>query len=333
MDNGNELIEIYKKLPETRAEVLNLLLVGYSTEYIAYKLFRSNKNPINSVQGHFSEIYDDYSDYLKNADPASKRIHLIILFYTYAPAFVASLRIKFGSPVNLKNQVQQFGCLPNEHEFELHRVSKEEIPVLQVLGQKYFGAQDHLPTELLEGWLKRDGNSFRKIQNKNGRIVGFFIILFIKPEIFKAFSNGIIFEKDLKNYRITSLDELAPNKEVKCYISVVVGEDGHAVTNVSILLLLAKYLDELGKYRKIDKLYGMAATDNGKKLMEGTFNFNIYKHAQDRIDKENFYELNISHLNIGLFEYLKNNITACKKCASNNVDFSNEDDWKPIYHV
>jgi hypothetical protein len=328
--DDNELSLIYADLPDLRKEVLNRFLMGYSTKQISNELFIDNRSPISSVQGHLKEIYKNYEYFLINSDSESKRSHLIILFYTYLPALVSKLKIELGSPISLRNKPQQFGTLVNEYEFELYKVSLHEITMLQSMGRQYFGSQDHLPTKLLKDWYKKDENSFRMIKNKNGRIVGFFIILFIKAMTFRLFANGSIIEKDLKYSKIISSTEPLKDNEKHCYISLVVGDDRRYSNNICILLCLAKYLDKVRKHRKFEKVYGMAATESGNKLMQKTFNFHIYTSSIERIDKENFLELDISELDVDFFDYLINKEPGFRDQVP-KLFFDNEDDWMPVY--
>jgi hypothetical protein len=164
----DDITAIYEKLPIKRREVLDRILIGYSIKQIAEELFQERKNATGCVTAHLKEIYKNYKEFLKDADPESKRSHLIILFYNQAPSLVAKLSIEIGSPLYRSKQAKLFGNLSGEYRFELHKVTKEEIPILQAMGRKYFNVQDHLPTKLLESWHNRDPNSFRKMLNRMG---------------------------------------------------------------------------------------------------------------------------------------------------------------------
>jgi hypothetical protein len=209
------IISIYENLPSLRKEVLNRILLGYSTREIADELFNSKTDPVACVAAHLKEIYKNYRIFLEKADPESKRSHLIILFHSEAPNLIARLKIKLGDPLRFGKRSKQFGDISGEYKFELKKVFKEEIPILQAQGRKYFDAQDHLPTKLLESWHDKDSNSFRKIQNKNGRPVGFFIILFPKSRTIEEFSRGDLIERELKSSLLLSGYQLKPGQLVR----------------------------------------------------------------------------------------------------------------------
>jgi hypothetical protein len=326
MDDG-KIIEIYKKLPPLRKEVLKRILVGYSTLKIAEQLCDGSKQ---SVTAHLKEIYKNYKNFLTDADPESKRSHLIIVFYTQAPSLVAQLGIELGVPILDRDKPRQFGSLVDEYTFKMLPVNEDEIPVLQGLGRRYFNSQDHLPTKLLKSWYEKDSNSFRKIQNKNGRTVGFFIVLFIKLEWFDQFANGNLIERELTFSKIISSQERQGVQENYIYISVVAGESGHMVTNVCMLLCLAKYLDRIRFYRKVDRLYAMAATDSGRDLMRNNLNFHLYRHATERRDGEDFFEADITDIRTSLFDYLTETFPAFNRYSS-SIDLTNQTDWEPDY--
>jgi hypothetical protein len=323
-----EIVSIYENLPPLRKEVLNRILLGYSTREIADGLFNSKTDPVACVAAHLKEIYKNYKMFLEKADPESKRSHLIILFHSEAPSLIARLKIKLGDPLRFGKKPKQFGDISGEYKFALQRVYREEIPILQAQGRKYFNAQDHLPTRLLESWHDKDPNSFRKIQNKNGRPVGFFIILFPKLKAIEEFSKGILIERELKSPLLLSSQEAQRHQENYAYISVVVGEESAAITNISIILLLAKYLDCIRSYRKIDRLYATAATDSGHDLMS-SLGFHLHTPAFERRDGEDFLESDLTSINMNIFEYLVQTFPAFKRHSS-GLNFKDENDWKPM---
>jgi hypothetical protein len=326
----DDIISVYERLPNIRREVLDRILVGYSINQIAQELFQERKNSKACVSAHLKEIYRNYNKFLNDADPESKRSHLIILFYNQAPSLVAKLSIKIGSPLYSGRQSKQFGDLSGEYRYELHKVTKEEIPILQAMGRKYFDVQDHLPTKLLESWHSRDPNSFRKMLNKNGRTVGFFITLFPKLNIFSSFSRGVILEKELRASSLTSSKEHQEDQENYLYISVIVGENGCMVTNTCILLCLAKYIDCIRESRKINKLYATAATEAGRDLIRDNFKFRLYTPASERRDEEDFFEADLTEIKATLFDHLVQTFPAFNRYSS-SVDFSNEEQWKAVY--
>jgi hypothetical protein len=325
-----DITTIYENLPNLRREVLDRILVGFSIKQIAQELFHDKKDSVACVTAHLKEIYRNYKELFKDADPESKRSHLIILFYSQAPSLVAKLTITIGSPLSVSTQAKLFGDLSGEYRYELHPIEKEEIPMLQGMGRKYFSAQDHLPTKLLESWYSRDPNSFRKMLNKNGRPVGFFIILFPKLDFFREFSSGNIIERNLKAINLISSGQRQQSQENYLYVSVVVGEHGGLVTNICILLCLAKYIDCIREYRKVNKLYATAATEAGRDLMRDNFGFRLYTPAVERKDGEDFFESDLTEIQTTLFDYLAEKFPAFKKYSS-SIDFSNENQWRAVY--
>ncbi|MBD2036447.1 hypothetical protein H6F76_15650 [Leptolyngbya sp. FACHB-321] len=326
----DDITAVYERLPNLRRDVLDRILVGYSVKQIAHELFHDRKDSIACVTAHLKEIYRNYKEFLKDADPESKRSHLIILFYNQAPSLVAKIYISIGSPLYSARQPKLFGDLSGEYRYELHKVTREEIPILQAMGRKYFNAQDHLSTKLLESWHTRDPNSFRKMLNKNGRIVGFFIILFPNLNIFSSFSRGSTLERELKASSIISWKERPQEQEDYLYISVIVGENGGMVTNTCILLCLANYIDCIRESRKVNRLYATAATDAGRDLMRDNFRFRLYTPAAERRDDEDFFEADLTEIETTLFDHLIKTFPAFNRYSS-NVDFSNEQQWKAVY--
>lgn len=77
----DDITAVYERLPNLRREVLDRILVGYSIKQIAQELFQERKDSIACVTAHLKEIYRNYKEFLRDADPESKRSHLIILFY------------------------------------------------------------------------------------------------------------------------------------------------------------------------------------------------------------------------------------------------------------
>jgi hypothetical protein len=250
------------------------------------------------------------------------------LFHNEAPGLIARLKIKLGDPLRFGERSRQFGDISGEYRFELRKVFKEEIPILQAKGRRYFDAQDHLPTKLLESWYDKDQNSFRKIVNRNGRTIGFFIILFPKLRAIEEFSKGSLIESELKSSLLLSSQDFHKPQENYAYISVVVGEEGAAITNICIILLLAKYLDCIRSYRKIDKLYATAATDSGHDLMS-SLGFQLYTPASERRDGEDFLESDLTSIDIKLFDYLIQTFVSFKRHSS-SLNFNDESTWKPV---
>ena len=341
MDSDNEtIISIYKNLPELRQKVLDRLIVGYSKTKIALDLFEGDDN---KIKDHRKQIYRSFDRYLKDVESEEKLNALTILFYTEVPDLVAELIIKLGNPLSSLNRQGQFDSLisellkdkselskqSNEFKFELHKVHKREIPRLQGLGRKYFRTDDHLPTELLKSWYDKDPNYFRKIVNKNGRTVGFFIILVIKQKAFLEFAKGNLVEKQLNESKIVSFRD-RDSLEDQVYISVVVGESGRSITNACVLLCLAKYLDEFCRYRTVNKLYATAATNSGRNLMQNHLSFDLLIPGSEREDGEDFFEVNLSCLRTSLFEHLVNSFAAFRKHLP-SINFNNENEWKPFY--
>jgi hypothetical protein len=323
-----DIICIYDKMPNVRKKVLSRILVGYSTREIANELFEARKDPVSCVTAHLKETYKNYQNYLSNSDSESKRSHLIILFQNGAPNLLARLKIELGGPLTLIPKPRQFTAeISMEYQFQLEKVSIDEIPDLQSKGRIFFNTQDHLPTKLLESWHYADQNSYRKIVNKNGRIVGFFIILFPKHEHMLAFSRGFLIERSLKRSMLISRKEKQTLQENYAYISVVVGEPGAVINNICIILLLAKYLDCMCSYRDIRKLYAMAATNDGHHLMS-SLGFYLHTPGVERKDGEDFFETNIEELKCTLFEYLTNNLPQFRR-HSYNLDLSNLENWLP----
>ncbi|MFQ4143291.1 hypothetical protein [Chlorogloeopsis sp. ULAP02] len=335
MDNP-KIIEIYEKLPKLRREVLELILLGYSKTKIAIDILEGDEA---RVKFHRKEIYEDFDLFLKHIEPESKLSHLIILFYSETPNLMARLRVELGSPISSRNQlIRQFGEFldelskeSKEYKFELHKVHKQEIPVLQALGRRYFNTQDHLPTKLLESWYEKDPNYFRKIINKNGKLVGFFIILFIKPKYFTDFALGKLIEREIDSSKVFAPEEFRESQEYPLYISVVAGESGHFVINTCILLFLAKYLDKIRELRTVNELYATAATEDRRDIMRDHLGFSVHIPASQRRDGEDFFVANLTSIKTSLFDYLVQEFPKFKRYAS-NIDLSNEDNWKPVYY-
>ncbi len=346
MDN-QDILKTYDKLPKLRRQVLDRILIGYSTKKIAEELFNGE---YKKIREHRREIYKrfdycllDFDTKLKrwvDIDLQSKLYRLIVVFYNEAPNLISEIKIKLGYHIPSIDPPPQFGELTkelikqkNKYKFELHKLlQKNEILKLQDLGRKYFKTQDHLPTDLLESWYKKDSNYFRKIVDKNGDIVGFFIILFIKPNHLINFATGKLIEKEIDESKVFAANELNGKQENHLYISVVVGEGGHIVKNTCVLLCLARYLDEIRKYRKVTKLYATAATDDGKNLMQEHLEFNLCIGGDQRKDKEDFLELDLKNISNeeSLFELLLSKSPAFKRYLP-NVDFGNESAWIPNY--
>lgn len=324
------IIEIYDKLPSLRRKVLDQILVGYDKAKIAMNLCEGSDL---ALKGHLKEIYKNFDDYFekffhRKIRPEDKIRCLIILFYREVPNLARKINITFGS-----KPVSQFGTLirvSNQNKFTLNRISLGDISMLQNFGQIYFNSQDHLPKSLLESWYKQDSNNFRMMKNKNGDLVGFFIILFVKLLDFIEFAKGDILESDLTGHKIISSNQLQDRDENYLYISAIVGDPNATHTNICMILYFIKYIDLIRKHRKIEKLYATAATDSGRRLMQDHFNFTICTSSINRKDGEDFFELDISKMNTSLFTFFLDRYPHFERYIS-NIDFSNESDWKPIY--
>ena len=324
------LIRIYNALPELRMKVLHQMLLGKRKKTIADEL---RIYSIDAVTAHFKEIYKAFKVFLEGADPESKRAEIVRVFYSEAPLLVARIRIQYRSTVPLGDKPIQFGPAIekiNEYKFELSKVRTDEIPSLQLFGRKYFKAENHLPTELIESWHEVDTNSIRKMTNLNGRLNGFFIILFLKSDYLIEFLNGRLKEACFTQAAILS-DKWIPTMHESCvYISVVVGETGHSISNICIILLLAKYIDLIRMHRRVSMLCATSATESGKSLLVDHLGFRLLSAAEDRIDKDDLYATEIVDDNVPLFSLLIERYPAFQHC-SHNLDLSNQCSWAPIY--
>jgi hypothetical protein len=331
----DEILSIYNdKLPDLRRKVLDRLLMGYSTQQIADELFTKTKNRINSVHSHYTCLYEDFKDYLKNADPQTHRVHLVILFYTYERDLISELNAELGSQVILKSKPSPLIDLAGKSKFQLQKVTKEEIKKLHGFGRTFFDAQDHLPLSVYQSWYEKDNNSFRKMTDGNGITVGYFIILFMGKLSFDKFTDGVLTEKDLKYKTILSAQGAETPTNNHCYISVVAGESGNRIARICILFCLLKYLDKISENdsRKIKKIYGLAATNIGEILMKKA-KFSIYTNSEVRQDREDLFELNFTDFinsNTGFLDYCIDISPTLGKYAS-RIDFTKEDDWMPVY--
>jgi hypothetical protein len=182
----------------------------------------------------------------------------------------------------------------------------------------------------LESWYEKDPNYFRQIKNKNGRTVGFFIILFIKQKYLTDFALGRMFERDIDASKILTPSEIKNFEETPLYISVVVGKNERAITNTCIILCVARYLDKMREIRKISKLYATAATSNGRELMKDHLGFTLCISGSQRKDGEDFFEADIYDKPF-LFDYLVEKSSPFQRCSLSISNLNSEDDWKPSY--
>lgn len=333
MADSEEILKIYNQLPLLRKAVLQRVLVGQTKLEITMSL--RNKSEI-ALKAHLKEIYKNFDECFKRyfdsyIKPDEKIRYLIILFYRETPDLMTQININFGykRPINPYESVVK---TLNESKFILSRIDIKEIPIIQSLGQRFFDSKDHLPKILLESWYKKDPNSFRVMRNKNGRIVGFFIILFIKISAFNYFAKGLITEKDLTSDKILSFKEPQNKFENQLFISAVVGEQSMDYISFCIIGYLIRYIDMLRLCRKIEKIYASSATDSGRKLLQDHFEFAICSPSQYRKDAEDFFEKDISNIdrNLSLFGYYLDKYLYFKRFSS-NMDLTNESEWKPIY--
>lgn len=340
----SKILSIYKKLPEIRKNVLNRLLMGYSTKQIADDLFKENGDSEGNVRFHYRCLYEDYKAHITNE--GTKITQIIILFHLYENDLISEIYSTIGSPLKFKPPICE---LPDESIFKLQKVTKQEVKKLHGFGRKFFDEKDHFPLSVYQYWHDTDKNSFRKMTNKNGELMGYFVILFIDKISFNQFAEGYLTEKDLKpkkikgkNFKtspiISSNDKISTDEEIipeeKCYLSVVVGKSGNKKAGACILLCLIKYLDKIRTYksREFQKIYGLAATEHGRNLMK-IANFYMYKNSKESTDNEDFFELNFDNFidkYTSFLDYCINIKPILIRCKS-FVDFTNEDDWIPDY--
>lgn len=332
MIDDEKIVSIYNELPPKRKEVLNRVLVGWTKKEIGEKLC---KDSMPAVRDHLKQLYKNFDNFLigTNEEEHAKYAELIRVFYAEAPTLVAQIRAKYETPKAYHAKRSQFRPaieLANEYSFELQRIKREEIPTLQRIGRRYFETEDHLPTALLESWFDKDPNSFRKMQNKNGRIVGFFIVLFVKAQALSDFARGRLIEADLDASRILSSRELQKQEDDSLLLSAVIGEINHAITNICILLYLARYIDLMRSSRRIAKVYATAATDSGRRLMNEHLGFTLYTPGSTRRDSKDFFELDINQIDDDMFTHLIERFPSFKN-YSRNMELGNEAKWKPEY--
>lgn len=332
MDDAG-ILEIYNRLPRKRKEVLKRMLVGQNKVQIALAVCGGSEG---AVANQYTQLYERFGQYIGNADPQSQRAQLINSFNERAHNLVCRLKLEYGYHFRTPLDAEQFAPILNaidEYCYQLAPISTHEIPELQAKGRRFFESENYLSTTLLQSWHKKDPNSFRKLVNHRGELIGFFIVLFIDEQALNDFSNGWITEKELDESTIISFrDPLMTTSHAQLYISVVVSDNSDPQKSISVFLALAKYIDCIRKFRNINKLLAIGSTSSGIKLIK-KLGFELSCSGNNRKDNDNFYEFDLSTVLVSdsIYGRLLNLSPAFKRCK-NRIAISNEEsNWLPNY--
>ncbi|GEM_PF-5303128 len=300
--------EKFDGLTERQQQTLCLFCQGKKYEEIASR----TDTKVGTVRSNMSKIYKSFK---RPGDHYTFRQDDMREFCRFMPEDLKELANRFFPNKALRT-----------YRFDLFPALEEDIPEIHRLCEEYFG-DDLLPAELRRDWLKRDRNSFRVMKNLNGRIVSFFTVLFVKDYYFSQFIRGNLIERDLLDHSIISQTTAQGPGEDSIYISVVVGKENSKL-GLCTLLYLVKYIDLLRRFRRIDKIYALAATDAGRRNIE-LLNFELYSSASKRKDKEDLYIFDCEKIS-NLYQHLEDVYPLFKE-GLHNIELKSEDRWKPVW--
>ena len=191
---------------------------------------------------------------------------------------------------------------PAKHrvEFELRPATEQDIGWMAALERKYF-RRAAVHERVLQEWFGANGTGFSVLELRGGRRVGFLNILPIRPDTLQKLKRGEIVEKEVSRSMLYREHEREAIREL--YIECLL-IDEHRPRGLRYLLAhVRKLIREVCIPERVRKLYALAATEEGSKILRD-LGFKPYLRNKQRRDGLTMFSIKTFDLVLSCSKYL-----------------------------
>lgn len=175
------------------------------------------------------------------------------------------------------------------------------------LEEKYYSENnDNVSTDTLLKWFESNPFTFVIIKHrKDDKRVGYFDVLPLRPDVLQEFKKGEIDVADLKETSIFKASEKESVEDL--YMdSIIIDLDDYSqpIALRYVLRHIPQFLEKICNVEKVKNVYAIAATDDGKAILEG-LGFNEIMSGEHRKDNDPLYQANFQQLYKRLRKFIK----------------------------
>ena len=184
--------------------------------------------------------------------------------------------------------------------YKIEATTLDEIGLIAKLEAEMYSPGDAVPEDILRDWYSQNPNGFSTIKHK-GQVIGHVDLLPLKSNILERFMDGVITEQEIRGSDLFSAEELELVRTIYVESVALVGSNGltRALAVKHVLLNAIDLISRLGDPRRIENIFAVAATSNGKRFLKA-LGFSIVSRAQDRRDQHDLYAIRLACLEDGI---------------------------------
>ena len=180
--------------------------------------------------------------------------------------------------------------------YQIAQATGSDIDWIAKLEKKLYSA-DAIPEQVLREWYAANPNGFSIIKGHSGKPIGHLDILPLRPSTLDAFCKGNIVESEIRG------DSLYSEKErhliTALYVESLILRPERPLTPASAMMCVLKNLQTLIERvtdpSSLDKVYAIAATGAGEKLMR-RLSFVLEGSRERRKDHHHLFVARFSEL-------------------------------------
>lgn len=165
----------------------------------------------------------------------------------------------------------------------------EELPAVVDLDSAAFDDEDVVPASVFQAWQRHDPEVFTCARQPACPLAGYYAVLWMKQPVLDRFLRGEIRERELEPADLCTDAEKDALGSLYVY-SIVVRARASSVTPL-LLGHLMRRIRAWQASRNLTRLYAVAATPEGRVLIERRFGFRCIDAGCNRPDMHPVYEL------------------------------------------
>jgi len=177
-------------------------------------------------------------------------------------------------------------------DLRVAEATDQDIEEIVRLDQDAFEPDDWVDYEVFVSWHRRDPGTFVCAHLSGAPLAGYYSRLFLRPPVLEALELGRVRERDLGPEDLVPPEEI-PSQTCVYVFSLVVRAAYGPVTPL-LLSHLGHELHRLYEEGDLRRVYALAATEAGRRLIEDRFGFRLVARAEDRPDRHPMYELELA---------------------------------------
>ncbi len=177
-------------------------------------------------------------------------------------------------------------------DLRIAEASVGDLEEVVLLDHNAFEPDDWMDYEVFVSWHERDPGTFVCARLSGAPLAGYYSRLFLRPAVLEALKLGRVREKDLGPEDLISAEEITNQTSV--YVFSLVVRAAYGPVTPLLLSHLGHELHRLYREGELRRVYALAATEAGKRLIEDRFGFSLVARAEDRPDRHPMYELELA---------------------------------------